>query len=1073
MKKKGLFIIALLVFTGALSGQKPYRAYMVSNAHFDTQWLWTVQTSIDDYLHRTMTQNFWLIDHYPDYVFNFEGAVKYSWMKEYYPSEYERLKQYVRSGRWNIVGSTWDATDPNMPSPESFFRNILLGQGFYKREFGVKSNDIFLPDCFGFGYTLPTIAAHAGLIGFSTQKLQWRKFPFYGDRKLPFLYGIWEGLDGSKILSVTHAQSYVSRYEYEDLSTNRQIIQLAQEDTNRVVFHYYGVGDRGGSPTIGSVASIEKGIRGEGPVEIVSAKAGQFYEDFYPLENHPELPLFKGELLMDVHATGCYTSQAAMKRFNRRNEQLADLAERASVAAEWLGGLKYPDEALRDSWKRFLWHQFHDDMTGTSIPAVYTFSWNDELISQTKFAEIATTAVGAVSRALDTRGKGTPVIVYNPVAQTRKDIATATVALDAKTVNVAAVNPEGKKIPAQILSRQGNRATIAFAADVEPVGFSVYDVIPENNAAANPIAITGNSIENRVYKLTLDRNGDIASIIDKRDNHRELVKKGNAFRLALFPKNESLSWPAWEIFKETMDQTPLPVDGNVRISIAEAGAVRATLKVERTYGTSVFVQYISLSEGAADDRIDILNELDWNESNALLKAEFPMNVSNEKALYDLGIGYVERGNNTQTAYEVYAQQWADLTDANNSYGIAVMNDCKYGWDKPDNNTLRLTLLHTPKVGNDPNMTHQDHLDKGHHTFRYSIVGHPGTAVDAQVAWQSEAMNQPLLTFVTSKPSAHGGRLGKTFSFVRTDSPQIAVKAVKKAEDGNGYIIRVNEISGKNLEHAGIQLAADIESAEEVNGIEETAGTVQYEGNKIIFDAKGFQPRTFRVKLKAASILQRPVNTYVPLEYNATAVTPDEFSKSGNFDGRGNSFAAELMPDAINSEGVEFKLNNKPNEYNYLRCNGQVVQLPANHNATRLYLLLTSSRDDRKAVFSTGGKDYTFDIPYYSGFYGQWGWKGESEGYIKEASIAFLGTHRHGQQHGNESYTYTYLYKVCIDIDKNATSLTLPKDEGIALFAATLSDNPNVIDAAWEMRALPCTTQERIYSNVPVTNRRNR
>jgi alpha-mannosidase len=1059
----------LLALAAALTAQKPYRAYMVSNAHFDTQWLWTVQTSIDDYLHRTMVQNFWLFDSYPDYIFNFEGAVKYGWMKEYYPAEYERVKQYVRSGRWNITGSTWDATDPNMPSPESFFRNILLGQEFYKKELGTKSNDIFLPDCFGFGYALPTIAAHAGLIGFSTQKLQWRKFPFYGDKKLPFLYGIWEGLDGSRIMSVLHAQNYVTRYEYEDLSTNAQLKQLAQADTNRIVYHYYGTGDRGGSPTIPSVASIEMGIRGEGPVEIVSARAGQLYDEFYPLEKHPELPAFKGELLMDVHATGCYTSQAAMKRFNRRNEQLADLAERASVAAEWLGGIRYPADELRDSWKRFLWHQFHDDLTGTSIPAVYTFSWNDELISQTKFAEMATAAVGAVSRALDTRAKGIPVIVYNPVAQKRKDVVTATVELDAKTTNVAVINPNGEKVPAQILSRKENRTTIAFVADVESVSFSVYDVVSENRPAGNRIAITENSIENSAYRIMLDGNGDIASIVDKSDNNRELVKSGKAFRLALFPKNESLAWPAWEIFKETIDQTPLPVAGNVRITIAESGPVRATLKVERTYGTSVFVQYVSLSEGAAD-RIDVATEIDWNESNALLKAEFPMNVSNEKASYDLGIGYIERGNNTQTAYEVFAQQWADVTDADKSYGIAVMNDCKYGWDKPDDNTLRLTLLHTPKVGNDPNMTHQEHLDKGHHTFRYAIAGHKSTAVDARVAWKAEAMNQPLLAFIAA--SKHNGLSGKCLSFVSASSPQIAVKAIKKAEDENSYIIRVNEISGNSLNDAFILLPAPVEEAKEVNGIEEIIGEAQYDGNRIIFDAKGFQPRTFSVKLKSNSILNAPANQFIPLTYNATAVTADEFNKNGNFDGQGNSFAAELMPEVINSEGVEFKLNNKPNEYNFIRCNGQTVLLPDNRNATRLYLLLASSRDDRKAVFNVGGKDYTFDIPYYSGFYGQWGWKGESEGYIKNASIAYLGTHRHSQNKGNESYTYTYLYKVYIDIDKNVSSFTLPKDEGVALFAATLSDNPNAIEAAVEMRALPRTTQERIYSNVPAV-RRNR
>ena len=1048
-----IWIGVLMIFCSTLSfGQKQYKAYMVSNTHLDTQWLWTVQTTIDNYLHKTMLQNFWLMDKYPDYVFNFEGAVRYSWMKEYYPDEYKRLKQYVQSGQWNIVGSTWDATDTNMPSPESFFRNILLGQEFYKKEFGVKSNDIFLPDCFGFGYTLPTIASHSGLIGFSTQKLQWRKFPFYGEEKLPFLIGLWEGLDGAKILAVPHAQSYVSRFDNEDLSRNEKILELAKSDPNGVVYHYYGVGDRGGSPTIPSVASIEKGIKGNGPVKIISAKAGQLFDDFYPFENHPELPLFKGELLMDVHATGCYTSQAAMKLFNRRNEQLADAAERASVVAELFGGASYPEEELRESWKRFLWHQFHDDMTGTSIPAVYTFSWNDELISQTKFSEVISTAVGAMSRTLDTRTSGTPLVVYNPIAQDRKDVVSATIDLDKNERNVTVIDPNGRKIPSQIIARKNGKATVLFPAAPKSVGFSVYDVKPGGSLSNTNLKVSTHTLENRIYKLSLDENGDIASVVDKRMN-KELVRKGDAFRLALFTENESLSWPAWEIFKETLDADPIAISGNVQISIVEQGPVRATLKVERSHNQSTFIQYISLTEGAADDRIDITAEIDWNEANALLKAEFPMSVANEKASYDLGIGYIERGNNTQTAYEVYALQWADISHTDNSYGIAIMNDSKYGWDKPNDHTLRMTLLHTPKVGKDPNMTHQDHLDMGRHTIRYAIVGHKSIATDGSIAWKAEAFNQPLLSFVTPK---HSGINGKEYSFVKTNTPSLAVKAIKKAESGDGYVVRVNEISGNNRNRATITFAEPIASVQELNGIEEPQeGNVQFSGNTISFDIKGFQPKTLGVKFKEkTAVASLPENKPIPLNCNATAVTADAFNRSGNFDREGNSFSAELLPEVVVSDGIRFDLKNKPDEYNYIRCEGQTIEIPEHSGKDKLYLLVTSSQNDREATFSIGEKSHTFSIPYYSGFYGQWGWKGESVGYIKDGSIAYLGTHRHSEKYGNESYTYTYLYKIGIAIDKNDRTLTLPNDRNIAVFAATLSDNPNEIQPAMEMRALP-------------------
>lgn len=1071
MKKLIFSLLFALGISTHVDAQKAYKAYMVSNTHLDTQWLWTVQTTIDHYLYRTLTQNFWLIDHYPGYIFNFEGAVRYKWTKEYYPFEYERLKNYIKAGRWNISGSSWDSTDPNIPSPESFFRNLLYGQEFFKKEFGKKSNDIFLPDCFGFGYTLPTIAAHSGIIGFSTQKLQHRKLPFYGDRKLPFMLGLWEGIDGSRIMAVPHAQDYVSRFDGQELSNNGKLIDLGKNGLNNTVYHYYGAGDRGGSPTIASVRSVETGMKGEGPVQVISARSGQLFDDYYPFEKHPELPVFKGELLMDVHATGCYTSQAAMKLFNRRNEQLADAAERASVVAEWLGGAAYPEESLRESWQRFLWHQFHDDLTGTSIPAVYTFSWNDELISQSEFAEITAGAVGAVSRALDTRTRGASVVVYNPVAQSRCDIVTATVDMASRPKDIIVGTPNGKKVSGQLLLWENGKATVLFPADMDPVSFSVYDVRSGKMSGTKRLKAEGNVVENSIYKVVLDKNGDIASITDKRDG-RELVESGKAFRLALFTPSESRTWPAWELFKKTIDQTPLPVDSNVEISVAENGPVRASLKVKRTYGTSSFVQYISLTEGGQDDRIDIRNEIDWNERNTLLKAEFPMNVSNEMATYDLGIGYIERNNNTDNKYEVVAQQWADITSADGSYGISVMNDSKYGWDKPDNHTLRLTLLNTPAVGKDPNMAHQEHLDIGHHTFSYSIYGHKSDITEAGTAWKAEAFNQPLLSFTTPK---HAGTLGRKFSFVKTNMPGVAIKAVKKAEDGKSYIVRVNEIYGKDFENAEIIFASTVESACEVNGIEEYVGETKYEDNKVVFSGTAFQPRTFSVRLKENASLEMPENHSIDIECNASALTMDEFSMSGDFDGEGNSFAAELMPDVVEAGGITFRMENNPADYNCIRCDGQTITLPEKHGYTKCYLLVTSSHGDRKASFQVDGKDYSFNIPFYSGFIGQWGWKGESEGYMKDASIAYVGTHRHSSRAGgNESYIYTYLYKICLDITSDARTLILPKDAGVALFAVTLSDNSNDdTRPAAEIRALPHETVKVEYTTEPVTASRHR
>ena len=226
---------------------------------------------------------------------------------------------------------------------------------------------------------------------------------------VPFDIGFWEGVDGSRIMIAADARKYSTKWKDEDLSRSTYLQELGERNPDNVVYHYYGVGDTGGSPTIQSVRTVQRSVLSDGPVRIISAETDRMFKDYLPYEAHSELPVWKSELLMDVHATGCYTSQAAMKLFNRRNELLADAAERSAVIADWAGTSSYPKEFLTDAWKRFIWHQFHDDITGTSIPRAYEFSWNDELISMKHFANVMTTSVGAFSRLLDTQVKGTPL----------------------------------------------------------------------------------------------------------------------------------------------------------------------------------------------------------------------------------------------------------------------------------------------------------------------------------------------------------------------------------------------------------------------------------------------------------------------------------------------------------------------------------------------------------------------------------------------------------------------------------------------------------------------------------------
>ena len=1065
--KLSVAILSLAILSGGNASfaqtdkqDKKAKAYMVADAHLDTQWNWDIQTTIKEYVWNTLSQNLFLLKRYPDYVFNFEGGVKYAWMKEYYPAQYEEMKEYIRNGRWHISGSSWDATDVLVPSTESFIRNILLGQEYYRKEFGVESTDIFLPDCFGFGWTLPTIAAHCGLIGFSSQKLDWRNHPFYGKSKHPFMIGLWKGVDGASIM-LAHGYDYGRRWKDEDLSESNYLLELSKRNPFNIVYRYYGTGDTGGSPNLASIRSVEKGIKGDGPVEVISATSDQMFKDFMPYDKHPELPVFDGELLMDVHGTGCYTSEAAMKLYNRQNEVLANAAENAAVAADWLGTAAYPLNTLTDAWKRFIVHQFHDDLTGTSIPRAYEFSWNDELISLKQFAGVLTSSVSAVAGQLDTRVKGIPVILYNAHSFPVTDLAEVVLDMPKSPKGFTVYDDKGKKVAAQMLSYDNGKVRLLIAASVPASGYAVYDV-REGGSVTRMVSVEANALENSMYKIRLDGKGDIVSLLDKKNN-KELVKEGKAIRLALFTENKSYNWPAWEIMKETIDKEPVSITEDVKISQIENGELRKSLCIEKRHGQSVFKQYIRLYEGSRADRIDFYNEIDWQSTNALLKAEFPLSVSNPEATYDLGIGSVKRGNNTQTAYEVYAQYWADLTDANGSYGVSVLNDSKYGWDKPNDHTIRLTLLHTPETKG--GYAYQDRQDFGYHTFTYSLLPHSGEFGKAQTGVCADKLNQPIMAFAANK---HAGRLGKSFSFVNSDNTSVVIKTLKKAQVSDEQVVRVYETGGVKEQTAEISFADAIVSASEADGTEKTIGKASFTGNKLQVSVKPNSVKTFKVKLKPSDVsVDKLQYASLPLNYNKKCVSWNEFRREADF-ASGYSYAAELLPDSIVVSSIPFSLGEKE-AVNGLTCKGDTIELPAGDSYNRIYFLAASREGDSEGTFRLGKTEHAITVPEYTGFIGQWGHLGHTEGFLKEAEIAYVGTHRHAPE-GDEAYEYTYMFKFGMDIPKGATQLVLPDNKDIVLFAATVvkEENPQVTPASRLFRTA-LKPQQGDKANAPKAN----
>lgn len=1034
-------LLASLVSIAA--GQTDFKTqptlYLVGYSHLDTEWCWTYRHSILECIPKTLNENFALFEQYPDYVFNWTGAKRYQFMKEYYPAEYAKLKTYVRQGRWAVTGSGWDECDASVPAPESIIRQVLYSNRFFKREFGVVSNNYLVPDTFGFPASFPTILNHAGLKGMSTCKLT------YGAGAavpIPFNVGNWVGPDGSSIVAALNCQSYHTLVK-DDLSNNKTMLDRI-EDTRKksglaIDFSYYGMGDEGGSPAPDSVKWVEASKKGTGPIKVISRAADEMY-DALTLADRAALPRYQGDLLLTQHSAGTATSGATMKRWNQRNELLVDAAERSASAASLLTGATYPQAQLTDTWQRFLGGQMHDILPGTSIPQAYTFAWNDQVIALNQSADVIRQAVGQVARQMDTRTKGTSVVVYNPLSVDRQDVVEAD--WTQKTAGIRVIGPDGKEVPSQL---KGGK--VLFLAKVPSVGFATYGIQAGPMAKSVALKVTQDTLENERYRVKVNASGDVASVYDKVAK-RELLE--SPARLAfMFQKPQR--HPAWNMEWEDQQKAPNGyVDGPAKIEIAERGPVRVALRIEREARGSKFVQYVRLAAGS--DQVEFTNTIDWRSQECSLKAVFPLTVSNPMATYNWEVGTVQRGNNNEKFYEGPSHRWFDLTNTDGKYGVAILNEAKYGSDKPNDNTLRLTLLYTPGVRD--SYQHQGTGDWGRHEIVYALQGHAGDWRAGQTQVKAAQLIQPLMAFATS---AHSGKLGKSVSLLKVSTPQVAVNAMKKAEDGEETIVRLFELSGKAAKDVTLTFARPVLAVREVNGQElpVASSDLKVKGNTVRLDMTAYHPRALAIKFGGKAVA--PPQTPVKLPYDVDVTSSGLGESDGKFDADGRTIPGELLPRKVTSGGVTFQMGNPMGHaLNAIRPSGQTISIP---KGKRLYFLAASSHGDRLAPFKVNGRIRTLKIQAWDGFIGQWDtrlWEGAQEdekafgwthklsgiapGFIKRDPVAWYADHKRLADGVNDAYHFCYLFRYCLELPEGAKTVTLPFDRQIVILAATVADS---------------------------------
>jgi alpha-mannosidase len=1092
--------------------------YVVGYAHLDTEWRWEYPLVIREYLSKTLRNNFALFEKYPNYIFNFSGANRYRLMKEYYPDDYKRLQHYVAAGRWFPAGSSMEESDVNSPSAESIFRQVLYGNDYFRRDFGKASAEYMLPDCFGFPASLPSILAHAGVKGFSTQKLTWGSATEAGGwdspektpKGTPFNVGVWEGPDGRSVLAAVNPGSYSADIvtdltkplptegssERAKTEAERPLWKFQDDWAQRVEnngkvsglftdYHYYGTGDIGGAPSEDSVKLLEatlakrdyplgpytgadhmkeptKEVRvGEGPIKIISAAADQMFLDIG--DNTAHLPHYKGELELTNHSAGSLTSEAYQKRWNHKNELLADAAEKSSIAAAWLGGRPYPQKRLNDAWTLVLGGQFHDIMAGTATPQSYNYAWNDDVIAMNQFAGVLQDASSTVIAAMDTRGEGRPVAVYNPLNIEREDVVEASVPSSA---GGRVIGPDGKEVASQ---REGDK--VLFVAKAPSVGFAVYHIQSgDSDAKSGELKATESSLENARYRVQIDKKGDVSSIFDKKLNQEMLSAP---LRLA-FQTEKPKQWPAWNMDWEDQKNEPRGyVAGPAGIKVVEQGPVRASVEITREAEGSKFVQRVSLTASEAGDRVEFNNEIDWHSKEAALKATFPLSVANDNATYNWDVGTIERGTNDPKKFEVASHDWFDLTDKSGKAGVTVLSDGKYGSDKPDDHTLRLTLIYSPGLYTGKSeYDDQTTQDFGHHQIRFGLASHEGDWRKARTDWQAYRFSQPLIAFSTEP---HEGALGKQFSLLKVDNPNVRVLALKKAENSDEVVVRVVETSGSSAKDVHLKFAAPVLAAKEVNGQEMSPAPATVTDGAVLVAFTPYQIHTFALKLApSAARVAAARSIPVALTYDASVATSTGKPGEGCFDcnladptadGQGHSLPAEMLPSTIDFDGIHFRLG-ASGRIDAVIAHGQKIPLPAG-DFNRVYVLAAAMGADQQADFLIDDKSTSIHVPEWTGFVGQWdnrNWTTHQEtvpgengnppstrtaldftgkitpGFIKRADIAWYASHRHGTDGGNEAYAYSYLFAFPIDVSAGAKTLTLPRNEKIRVLAVTVASD---------------------------------
>lgn len=775
----------------------------IGHAHIDTGWLWPVKETIRKCA-RTFASQIDLIERYPEYIFGASQPQHYQFVKDHYPALYEKIKKYVKEGRWELQGGMWVEADCNIISGESMVRQFLHGKNFFMDEFGVDVKNLWLPDVFGYSAAMPQILKKSGVDFFLTQKISWNQF-----NKFPFYIFNWRGIDGTEIVTHFLPEHGYNSQAMPDLLRSAQN-NFTESDIIDEFVSLFGIGDGGGGP---KEEYIERGERMKNLEGCPKWSFGKAADALDRMKNFTaDFDTWSGELYLEYHR-GTYTTQALTKKLNRKLENTLRFVE---YIYSCLPLDQYPAEQLKELWRVVLINQFHDIIPGSSIKKVYDNTTQEHMNALKVCSELIDKAAHSLFVKKENCITVSNILSFN---------YTQKIKIPDSWNGFEIIDEQGKSLDVQ----NDEDSTYVFA---EIPANSFMSLQKGKKLETSTSCLTDLVLENDLIKYTFDENGAIISILDKEINREIMQAPGNVFSIY---EDRPLMYDAWDIEIYYEDQF-IENSKNVKAEKLASGKIFSALKFTHSVAeNSTLTQKAVLS--ANSKRLDFETVVDWNESHKMLRVSFPVNVLSNEFTSDIQYGMVKRPTHRNTSwdmakFESVAHKFVDLSD--NGYGVALLNDCKYG-HKVFNNVIDLNLLRSPKYP-DPE------ADIGTHEFTYSLLPHTGTITESNVIKEAQMLN--------NKPFVFNNMYAENVSTPCTISGEgVSLEVVKKAEKENCLIIRLVELHGRNSS-ATLSFADQNAELIETNLMEWTDSETKLStAEPVNIQMSPFEIRTYKLKHK--------------------------------------------------------------------------------------------------------------------------------------------------------------------------------------------------------------------------------